>query len=145
MVSWVENHDCRTVAQDSGDPGDYMRWQDTRGVELIYAGGHCHAPTCISMELWNNDTGELLCRNIATYGGSGARTIAGGRFDEAGYLALPPCLWGSAHEGPSRSAPAPHPHGGESPAGVGRQYTQSNILYRRARRDSRGGAQMRVV
>ena len=75
-----------------------MRWQGTEGLELIYAGGHCHAPTCISMELWNDDTGELLCRNIATYGGTGARTIAGTRFDEHGYLALPPCLWGSPEE-----------------------------------------------
>jgi hypothetical protein len=23
---------------------------------------HCHAPTCKRVELWNNDTGKLLCR-----------------------------------------------------------------------------------
>merc|ERR1719258_807779 len=30
---------------------------------LIYAGGHCHAPTCLGMRLYRNDTGvpELLC------------------------------------------------------------------------------------
>jgi hypothetical protein len=25
---------------------------------LIYAAFHCHAPACISGELWNDDTGE---------------------------------------------------------------------------------------
>ena len=26
------------------------------GIELIYAAGHCHAPSCISMELYHADT-----------------------------------------------------------------------------------------
>ena len=79
--------------------GNYEDWEGTTGMELIYAGGHCHAPTCISMELWNHDTGELLCKNVATYGGQGEPTITGTKFDEPGYLALPPCLWGSPEEG----------------------------------------------
>ena len=40
------------------------------GVNLIYAGGHCHAPSCISMELYNADTGKLLCRHSPVYGES---------------------------------------------------------------------------
>ena len=40
------------------------------GVHLIYAGGHCHAPSCISMELFNADTGKLLCRHDPVYGQS---------------------------------------------------------------------------
>ena len=40
------------------------------GVNLIYAGGHCHAPTCISMELYNADTGKLLCHHSPVYGQS---------------------------------------------------------------------------
>ena len=40
------------------------------GVHLIYAGGHCHAPSCISMELFNADTGKLLCRHDPVYGES---------------------------------------------------------------------------
>lgn len=40
------------------------------GVNLIYAGGHCHAPSCISMELYNADTGKLLCRHSPVYGQS---------------------------------------------------------------------------
>lgn len=35
---------------------------------LMYAAFHCHAPACISGELWNRDTGELICRNTAVYG-----------------------------------------------------------------------------
>lgn len=62
-------------------------------TRLIYAGGHCHAPACISMELYRNDTGtpELLCRQLPKYG---TGNVTGDRFDESGYLALPPCLWG---------------------------------------------------
>ena len=40
------------------------------GVHLIYAGGHCHAPSCVSMELFNADTGKLLCRHDPVYGQS---------------------------------------------------------------------------
>jgi hypothetical protein len=65
---------------------------------MIYAGGHCHAPACISIELYKNDTGtpELLCRQLPIYGQG---KVQEDRYDEAGYLALPPCLWGSAEEG----------------------------------------------
>ena len=40
------------------------------GINLIYAGGHCHAPSCISIELFNADTGELICRQTPVYGKS---------------------------------------------------------------------------
>lgn len=53
----------------------------------------CHAPTCLAMELWNNQTGELLCRQTPIYGGTGDVTI-GDKFDEPGYILVPPCLWG---------------------------------------------------
>ena len=51
------------------------------------AGGHCHAPAFLSIELWNEDTGELLCR-VAPVRGSGGEAQ-----DEAGYLWLPQCAW----------------------------------------------------
>ena len=53
---------------------------------------HCHAPTCLAMEIWNNKTGQLLCRQEPVYGGSGQITPA--KFDEEGYILQPPCLWG---------------------------------------------------
>jgi hypothetical protein len=58
-----------------------------RGIKLIYAGGHCHAPACISMELYNEDTGKLLCRQEPVIG-TGTEI-----FNEEGYIAIPPCLW----------------------------------------------------
>lgn len=68
---------------------------------------HCHAPTwCVhvfvplltifyslAMEIWNNKTGELLCRQEPIYGGTGK--IDQPRFDEPGYILQPPCLWGN--------------------------------------------------
>ena len=67
-------------------------------ASMIYAGGHCHAPACISIELYKNDTGtpELLCRQVSVYGEG---DVAANKFDEVGYVALPPCLWGSPEEG----------------------------------------------
>jgi len=69
----------------------------TQGVEMVVAAGHCHAPACISIELYNNDTQPptLLCRQLPVYGTGDVRD----RFDEEGYVALPPCLWGDASEG----------------------------------------------
>lgn len=65
----------------------------TLGVKLIYAGPHCHAPDCISMELYNAKTGKLLCGMQPEFG-KGTET-----YNEEGYVALPPCLWGNPEEG----------------------------------------------
>jgi hypothetical protein len=63
-------------------------------TRLVYAGGHCHAPACISIELYSNKTGtpELICRQLPKYGQG---DIVNDKYDESGYLALPPCLWGT--------------------------------------------------
>ena len=69
------------------------KW-NVSNMRLIYAGGHCHAPACIQMELYRNDTGhemELLCRQIPVYGKG---NVKDDKYDEEGYIALPPCLWG---------------------------------------------------
>jgi hypothetical protein len=63
------------------------------GVSFVTIHGHCHAPTCISFELWNHDTKTLVCRQEGTFGKSN-RT-----FDEEGYLHVPPCVFGSEEEG----------------------------------------------
>lgn len=67
----------------------------TAGVKLIYAGPHCHAPDCLSMELYNADTGKLLCHMEPIFG----KGDPADPYDEKGYVALPPCLWGDAAEG----------------------------------------------
>ena len=61
-------------------------------MRLMYAGGHCHAPACIGIWLYKNDTGklDLLCHQRPIYG---TGNVAADKYDEAGYLALPPCLW----------------------------------------------------
>uniref|UniRef100_A0A7S4V172 Uncharacterized protein n=1 Tax=Alexandrium monilatum TaxID=311494 RepID=A0A7S4V172_9DINO len=71
------------------------RWE-VSNIRLLYAGGHCHAPSCVSLELYRNDTGtpKLLCRQLPKYGQG---NVEQDKFDEAGYLALPPCLWGDDH------------------------------------------------
>ena len=66
---------------------------DYQGINLIYAAGHCHAPSCISMELYHADTGMLLCSHYPVFGKSHEV------MDEEGYLAIPPCLWGEEDEG----------------------------------------------
>jgi len=67
-------------------------------ARMLYAGGHCHAPSCIDISLYRNDSGtpELICRQASKYGKG---DVSHDRFDEAGYVVLPPCLWGDASEG----------------------------------------------
>jgi hypothetical protein len=62
------------------------------GMRLIYAGGHCHAPACIDITLYENSTGtpKLLCHQLPVYGSG---DVTHDKYQEAGYLALPPCLW----------------------------------------------------
>jgi len=45
------------------------------------------------MELYHADTGKLLCAHYPTYGKTHQV------FDELGYLAIPPCIWGTEEEG----------------------------------------------
>jgi hypothetical protein len=70
----------------------------TAGIELIYAAPHCHAPSCLSMELYNADTGQLLCHVEPIFGQGDSDK----NYDEHGFLAIPPCLWGDEKEGLSR-------------------------------------------
>mmetsp|Transcript_5349 Transcript_5349/g.12259 ORF Transcript_5349/g.12259 Transcript_5349/m.12259 type:complete len:752 (-) Transcript_5349:68-2323(-) len=67
---------------------DPDRVDPNKGVELVYAGGHCHGPACLSIELWNDDTGMLVCKNSYVEGKTD------GKWDERGYGHIPPCVWG---------------------------------------------------
>ena len=68
------------------------------GVTVAGAHYHCHAPTCLKMEIYNNVTGELLCRE-EPYHGQGADMTGVDRFDEPGYIAQRICLWGNSSYG----------------------------------------------
>eukprot|EP00117_Sycon_ciliatum_P044302 scpid42913/ scgid31984/ len=63
-------------------------------IAMVHASGHCHGPACMSMELYNADTGELICA-VKPILGEGDEPM-----NEAGYVVgIPPCSWGSAEEG----------------------------------------------
>merc|ERR1711879_1039221 len=51
------------------------------------------------MELYNEDTGKLLCRQEPVYG-TGTEI-----FNEEGYIAIPPCLWSENGENPGLVEP----------------------------------------
>lgn len=55
---------------------------------------HYHAPSAIREELWNADTGEIICNSTARYGNSkyGSTSAV---FNEANYIAIGPCLYGN--------------------------------------------------
>ncbi len=67
-------------------------------MHFVGAHYHCHAPTCLMLEIYNNVTGELLCRE-EPYHGQGADKSGGDRFDQEGYIAQRICLWGNSSFG----------------------------------------------
>ena len=69
----------------------------TKGkIYPVVAHLHCHAPTCLSMAIYNNATDKLICEETAVYG-QGVSTA--GKFAEPGYILVPPCVWGSPENG----------------------------------------------
>eukprot|EP01047_Picozoa_sp_COSAG01_P051512 COSAG01_NODE_5324_length_4334_cov_5.824321_1_plen_552_part_00 len=71
------------------------------GIKLMYINGHCHAAACIQFDLYNDDTGELICRQQGRAGSTLRPDVAKGddRFDEKGYIRLYPCVFGDHGEG----------------------------------------------
>jgi len=72
-----------------------------KGMTLRAVHFHCHAPTCLSMSIADNKTGEMLCASFPTYGGSDPNvphasniTKFDKTFEENGFIAVPPCLFG---------------------------------------------------
>ena len=60
---------------------------DGIGMRLLYAGGHCHAPACLRLDLFRNDTGEA--RRPHAGAGAGERASGGGGDDAGGAAARP--------------------------------------------------------
>jgi hypothetical protein len=65
-------------------------------MHFVAAHFHCHAPTCLKMEIYNNKTGELLCREEPYYGQT-KNTTGKDRFDEKGYIAQVVHWWCITH------------------------------------------------
>jgi hypothetical protein len=72
--------------KDFNEKSDDMPMGKGNAMKIIKINGHCHAPTCLSFDLFNNDTGELICHQAPLFGGAGAPTVNGTRFDEPGYI-----------------------------------------------------------
>eukprot|EP00536_Pseudo-nitzschia_multiseries_P007043 jgi/Psemu1/194397/e_gw1.157.89.1 len=95
------NQECVHAITSRWKVRDFLDGRDAReasGIELIYAAPHCHAPLCLSMELYNADTGKLLCLVKPTVGtGRSSDSDSDGNhdepYDEEGFLAISPCLW----------------------------------------------------
>lgn len=62
-------------------------------IKIMVATPHCHAPSCLYEELWNADTNELLCNATTSYG-SPDHGQTHEVFNERGYLAIHPCIFG---------------------------------------------------
>ena len=62
-------------------------------LSLLVMTPHCHAPSCIREELWDADTNTLLCNVTAEYGDARYGSLDA-PFNERGYVAIPPCLFG---------------------------------------------------
>jgi len=71
------------------------------GIKLMYINGHCHAAACLQFDLYNDDTGELICRQQGRMGKTLRPDVDAGddRFDEKGYIRLYPCVFGDHGEG----------------------------------------------
>tara|TARA_B100000123_G_scaffold268981_1_gene244388 strand:- start:1921 stop:3999 length:2079 start_codon:yes stop_codon:yes gene_type:complete len=72
------------------DMVDSKYQKNHNGIKFITAAPHCHAPTCISMELYNADTGQLICGVYPKFG-QGRSNV---KFDELDYIRIDPCIWG---------------------------------------------------
>jgi len=60
---------------------------------LVALKSHCHSGTCISIQIYYNDTGELICDQRSVFGQENPNP----RFAEPGYINRPPCLWGHGY------------------------------------------------
>ena len=62
----------------------------SKGFKFVYVSGHCHYGSCLTMDLSNADTGELVCHATGDMGQNRKNV----RFDEKNYVKLNPCIWG---------------------------------------------------
>eukprot|EP00944_MAST-04C_sp_MAST-4C-sp1_P011412 g11412.t1 len=69
-----------------------------RDIALVSGHFHCHAPTCLQFDLFDNETGALICREVPIYGGR-SNGLLEKKFDEEGYIAIPPCIFGDKDDG----------------------------------------------
>ena len=84
------NHDNCQLTKNCNCVHELTYKWTVSNIRLIYVSGHCHAPSCLSLNLYKNISGnlELICSQKPIYG-KGLH-----KFDEKGYIEIPPCLFG---------------------------------------------------
>merc|ERR1712228_520252 len=78
--------------QDNGNIQPVPIYSNTTIMPLVMT-PHCHAPSCIREEIWNADTGEILCNMTARYGSEEYGSLYD-VFNEPNYITIVPCLFG---------------------------------------------------
>ena len=88
----LEDADGYVSGRMNDNPGAALvpTYKNTTLVPLVMT-PHCHAPSCVREELWNADTGELICNVTAMYPTGGDEKAI---FNEANYISIPPCIFG---------------------------------------------------
>ena len=75
------------VGGGEGPPVD-PKWSSVQNFVMT---PHCHAPSCIREEFWNE--GTKVCSVTANYGDEKYGSV-NATFNEANYVAIPPCIFG---------------------------------------------------
>ena len=78
-------------------------------VKPVVVHMHCHAPTCLSMTLYDDDTNATICREDAAYGGNGSSSAYRGKWGERGFIAMPPCIFSAGDKSPPWDRYTPPP------------------------------------
>ena len=68
-----------------------------RDIALVSGHFHCHAPTCLQFDLFDNETGALICREVPIYGGRSNGLLEKSLMKR--YIAIPPCIFGDKEDG----------------------------------------------
>jgi hypothetical protein len=85
--------DIAGAMEDNGLPDYPIPFYANTTIKPLVMTPHCHAPSCIREELWNADTGEILCNMTAAYGNKRYGNL-NSVFNEANYLTILPCIFG---------------------------------------------------
>eukprot|EP01084_Bolivina_argentea_P167243 290290_1 len=76
---------------DNGIPP--IPFYDNTTITILVSTPHCHAPSCIREEIWNADTGEIICNMSARYGDEKYGSLYD-IFNEPDYITITPCIFG---------------------------------------------------
>ena len=91
-VRYMGLEDIDGSYNDNGGIQNVPFYPNTTIMPLVMT-PHCHAPSCIREEIWNADTGEIICNMSAKYGDEKYGSLFD-KFNEPNYITIIPCLYG---------------------------------------------------